>query len=416
MKIRSQSYLEKKQFLRPDLGHGTNEKQTGLLASLDGTSDEHKVGASMFNKVHYLFEMHTMKRFKDPTLIAILKKMRTAGGLKLSQDEWQALLNTELDVEDVERDPEAFVTSTAGWFESSYLWSIVSMACYARATISARQAQQTLLYCQAVDVTAQIASHSKEDRDIYDRMLAVPSVGATKRLPGWVMLHPQMRVRLTTQVLPPWAVQDASGVIMEIDLSPRDRQRIQSSSDSQLVAEMVLEELPPGVYVKLDNCEHEFLPAIKCQKHARSGFCKDCSDCRAFPGWILVQPLSRQWSFTDPVTGRTLQVTRTQLPLMPEPACPLYSLQGATCDPGLIAHFIMPKRADDDIKWLIVYVMLSRVRSLSCLRSIGLNAKIRKIIEGGPPSNLAENFEKLFRKKIKDTSKAAKAAKAALGW
>ena len=101
---------------------------------------------------------------------------------------------------------------------------------------------------------------------------------------------------------------------------------------------------------------------------------------------------------------------------MPEAACPLYSLQGATCDPGLIAHFIMPKRADDDIKWLIVYVMLSRVRSLSCLRSIGLTAKIRKIIEGGPPSMLAENFEKLLRKKIDDTNKAAKAARAALNW
>ena len=101
---------------------------------------------------------------------------------------------------------------------------------------------------------------------------------------------------------------------------------------------------------------------------------------------------------------------------MPEAACPLYSLQGATCDPGLIAHFIMPKRADDDIKWLIVYVMLSRVRSLSCLRSIGLSPKIRKIIEGGPPSMLADNFENLFRKKIEDTTKAARAARAALGW
>ena len=101
---------------------------------------------------------------------------------------------------------------------------------------------------------------------------------------------------------------------------------------------------------------------------------------------------------------------------MSEAACPLYALQGATCDPGLIAHFIMPKRADDDIKWLIVYVMLSRVRSLSRLRSIGLSPKIRKIIEGGPPSMLADNFEKLFSKKIEDTSKAARAARAALGW
>ena len=28
-------------------------KSSGLLAPLEGTSDEHKVGASMFNRVHY---------------------------------------------------------------------------------------------------------------------------------------------------------------------------------------------------------------------------------------------------------------------------------------------------------------------------------------------------------------------------
>ena len=76
-------------------------KSSGLLAPLDGTSDEHKVGASMFKRLHYLFEMHTMKRFKDPTLISILKKMRTAGGKKLSNVEWEALLNTEIDVDNL---------------------------------------------------------------------------------------------------------------------------------------------------------------------------------------------------------------------------------------------------------------------------------------------------------------------------
>ena len=130
----------------------------------------------------------------------------------------------------------------------------------------------------------------------------------------------------------------------------------------------------------------------------------------------VIEPVTRTCTFTDPVTGATLKVSCTQLPLMPEPACALYSLQGATCDPGLIAHFVMPRRADDDVKWLCVYVILSRVRSLSRLRSVGLTSKIRKIIEGGPPSMLAENFEKLFRKKIINTTKAAQASKAALGW
>ena len=107
------------------------------------------------------------------------------------------------------------------------------------------------------------------------------------------MLHPQMRVRLTTQVLPPWAVQDTTGTVMEIDLSVRDRQHIKSSEDRHLAVELVLEELPHGVYVKLDKCNREFLPAVKCQKHAKSGFRKECCECRSFEGWVLVQPLSK---------------------------------------------------------------------------------------------------------------------------
>ena len=107
---------------------------------------------------------------------------------------------------------------------------------------------------------------------------------------------------------------------------------------------------------------------------------------------------------------------RTQLPILPEAACALFSLQGATCDPGLIAHFAMTQRADSDIKWLILYVLLSRVRSLARLRSVGLTSKIRQIIEGGPPAMLAKNFEKLFRQQIKNTKETAKAAVSALKW
>ena len=189
------------------------------------------------------------------------------------------------------------------------------------------------------------------------------------------MLHLQMRARLTTHVLPPWAVQDAAGTVMEIDLSARDKQRINSSGDSHLAAEMVLQELPHGVYVKWDKCAREFLSAMVCQKHKKAGVCKACSDCHAFEGWVLVQPICRTWTFAHPVTGVTLEVQRTQLPLMPEAACPLYSLQGATCDPEMIVHSVMPRRADDDVKGLILYVMFSRVRSLSRLRSVGASPR-----------------------------------------
>ena len=239
----------------------------------------------MFNRVHYLFEMLTMKRFEDPTLIAILRKMRTKEGCKLSQAEWQALLATELDVSQLQRDPVAFLKETEGWFESCYLWSIVSMASYTRATISARQHEQVLLYCQAVDYTRQLLDR-KQDLEVYDRMLAVPSVATTGRLPGWVLLHTHMRVRLTTQVLPPWAVQDATGTVMEIHLSAQDRRRLSSSGGAHPAAELCLHELPLAVLVKLDKCTQEFLPPLVCQQHRQHGFCKECPACQAFEGWV----------------------------------------------------------------------------------------------------------------------------------
>ena len=59
------------------------------------------------------------------------------------------------------------------------------------------------------------------------------------------------------------------------------------------------------------------------------------------------------------------------------------------------------------MKWLIVYVMLSRPRSLATLTSIGLTDKVRAIIEQGPPEELVANFHKLFDEKIEKTKALA---------
>ena len=62
------------------------------------------------------------------------------------------------------------------------------------------------------------------------------------------------------------------------------------------------------------------------------------------------------------------------------------------------------------MRWLIVYVMLSRPKSLGQLRSINLNDKIRYIIEKGPPKEIVRTFDTLFAEKIERTHEAAKAA------
>ena len=81
-------------------------KSSGLLAPQDGANVEHKVGEFIFSRFEYVFEKQTMKRFTDPTLVDILKKMRQPGGAELSQQEWKALEATNLDTEELQRRPE----------------------------------------------------------------------------------------------------------------------------------------------------------------------------------------------------------------------------------------------------------------------------------------------------------------------
>ena len=169
----------------------------------------------------------------------------------------------------------------------------------------------------------------------------------------------------------------------------------------------------------------ESLPPIPCQDQTdlshidiehRANIYQKCPRCQSVPGLIQVRPEKATWYYTDEEEKYASSVDHLQLPIMPEPTCPLYGLQGTTADPGLWAHWNMPARMDPEVKWLLVYVMLSRVRGLDCLVSSGLNDKIRDIIESGPPEMLVGNFKKIFGDKIIATRRAAREARNKLGW
>ena len=68
------------------------------------------------------------------------------------------------------------------------------------------------------------------------------------------------------------------------------------------------------------------------------------------------------------------------------------------------------------MRWLAIYVALSRVRRLKNLRLTGLNKDIWKIMEEGPPDSLPAQFRKLFNEKEAQTASDADVATAALGW
>ena len=138
---------------------------------------------------------------------------------------------------------------------------------------------------------------------------------------------------------------------------------------------------------------------------------------RDLQGVFAVEPLLRTWKYDGPeLQGQYINVKRRQVPLAPARVLPLYSMQGMTASPGLVAHWVLPARVASDIKWLICYVTLSRVPSLKQLVSIGLSDKIRDVLESGPPESLVQIFSTLFAQKIQDTRLAAQRAKERLGW
>ena len=100
---------------------------------------------------------------------------------------------------------------------------------------------------------------------------------------------------------------------------------------------------------------------------------------------------------------------------MPAAALSLYSMQGTTADPSLVAYCLFPQRCTETIRFPIVYVMLSRRRSLATLKSVNLTRQIRNIIEKGPPGDLVANFDKPFREKIEATAALAGTAARAYG-
>ena len=298
------------------------------------------------------------------------------------------------------------------------------MAAFVEARESARTAKKTLFYIQAVDLPMNFVAPTDTDaQKLFRAFLQVSSLTKTKRLPAFCLLHVGMEVRLTTTLDMPYAVQDATATVLEIQCADNDgqacRHRRKSAVLESLEQEILLDLLPVAVLIRLHDCKHVFLPAQPCANCPE--FTGTCSACMAkqrnLEGVFAVQQLARIWRYDGPeLQGQFIGVKRRQIPLAPARVLPLYSMQGITATPGLVAHWVVPPRLASDIKWLICYVTLSRVPSLKQLVSIGLSDKIREVLESGPPEDLVQMFSTLFAEKIQETHAAALQARRRLGW
>ena len=372
---------------------------SSLLADPENTSREHRVAEQMFADQDYACKLSTAMRFeKDPTLQRILEKMRTPGEdrghLLLTAHEWKVLQSTGIE-------HGASLEGTEMWHQAGYPWTIVCMAQWVRSQLSAAHHKATLFLCPAKDYIQNV-----EQRDLLhvrNELIKFPNMNKTGRLPGIALLHLHMRVRITVTLCPRLAPVDTTGTIVNIELEAADRIRMEQGAAPR---KMLLQR-QPIVLVHLDESDE---------------------DIGLGPGIIAVSPmLTSEPFYLDvdvPISGAPehkpksikVKATRLQVPLVIQNATTLYTLQGATADPGLIFHWRFPSKLSREMRWLTVYMALSRVRSLEQFRSIGPMETVKKLINDGPPSGMLSRFALLFDEKAAATDIAADKALSELGW
>ena len=113
--------------------------------------------------------------------------------------------------------------------------------------------------------------------------------------------------------------------------------------------------------IKLHDCKMRLLPLLPCADcPTHTATCPACkAKAKDLEGVMPVEPLPRTWKYDGPeLQGQFISVKRRQVPLAPAKVLPLYSMQGMTATPGLIAHWVVPPRLSSDIKWLICYVTI----------------------------------------------------------
>ena len=402
---------------------------SSVLWPAANASYEHRQGRAIISRMPLVYEFRKSNRFKDEALIRILAAMRTAGGQKLADSDWQALAERKIRAATPKQalsghhQPDPRVWQAANWIESAYDWVTVMLAMQVRTRLAAAEARKVLWYIVAIDVPDGECPIS-----IFRAMTGCPSVTTTKKLPGILPLYIGARVRLTKTLMAPELVPEREGTVVGLELHEMDRSRLRGRMQEQTsITEdgaYMLEHMPKCVFVKFDGFEKELMEPLPCEEHAVCGPERSCQKCKFFTGIVAVLPQSAQWTFRQsagqqhkqlgkPSASIRVEVRRVQFPLVPALPKTLHGLQGVTADPGLLGHFRLPK-VSKETKWLAYYVLLSRVRSLSQLLLHGLPD--RSILEGGPPEMLQTAIDQLFQGKISHTLAECEAARKNLKW
>ena len=147
----------------------------------------------------------------------------------------------------------ASLEGTETWYRSAFVWSCVCMAQWDRSVRSAAFHQETLFMFAAREHTMNV--DARYLTAVRDKLLQIPNMNTTGRLPAVLLLHINMQVRITVsdERLAGKAPVDTTAVVRNIELHSIDRARwLQQTSQAIFVLHHA-----PRVLVQIDDDETE---------------------------------------------------------------------------------------------------------------------------------------------------------------
>ena len=186
---------------------------------------------------------------------------------------------------------------------------------HANARLDVHDADKVLFYIPAIDVPL-----SRLSRDEFDEMRAFPNISQSAKFPGVLPIWIGMEMILTDSVLPPKYVRGTACTVVGIEPHPKEPPMHDRESISTHGC-IVLHYMPICIYVRIAGSKDVFLQASEVSA-AQPGELD-------LKGVLAIKPQPRKWKFTPSTCKSAMQVSRTQVPLLPRKQCTLHGAQGS---------------------------------------------------------------------------------------
>ena len=339
---------------------------------------EHEKAQEAILGIHDVIHLTKSRRFLDEAMSQLMENIRLSRPeTHLPEAELRKLRGRKVE----KRAAELRTPLFADGHVVGIYWENIARSITERAHRDARKLDLPLYCLQAADRRATFKSKKHEEIATH-ALLTVPNIHRTGRLPGILLIHEGMHIRLSDVLAPGQGlVKDKLGKVLKVELDERDQRRLDESPRGYRL--FVPEYMAKGVWVQVRNYKRSPWQEHMLPDAQRAG-------AGGAESVVFVELSSANFKCEINFDGRRekVEVLRWQFPLVHGKLRTAYAAQGLTLEGGVVVDLRRAGGMDDDDWWLAIYVMLSRARRLENLILVGLTEQVENLLRRGPPAQL----------------------------